>query len=69
MLLLDKSKWLAVCRACHQWIETHPQEAVERGFSIKRIANGDNTDNTGESDKAQEETKGFLEDEMDPPAN
>lgn len=37
MLLLDVTKWLAVCRACHDWIERHPAEAQERGFSLKRI--------------------------------
>jgi hypothetical protein len=36
-LYLDESKWLAVCRACHMWIETHPNEARELGFSISRL--------------------------------
>lgn len=36
-LLLNILYWLSVCRACHDWIETHPKEAVELGFSIKRI--------------------------------
>jgi len=35
-LLLDILKWLAVCRHCHDWIETHPKEAQELGFSLKR---------------------------------
>jgi len=35
--LLDESKWLAACRVCHEWIENHPEEAQEKGFSIKRI--------------------------------
>lgn len=36
-LLLDETRWLAVCRACHTWIEEHSQESRELGFSIKRI--------------------------------
>ncbi|TXG80318.1 MAG: hypothetical protein E6R13_08300 [Spirochaetes bacterium] len=36
-LLIDESKWLSVCRACHEFIETHPVEAQEKGFSLKRI--------------------------------
>lgn len=31
-MLLDESEWMAVCRACHDWIETHPPEATELGF-------------------------------------
>jgi len=31
-LLLEVSEWLSVCRACHQWIETHPVEATALGF-------------------------------------
>lgn len=34
--LLDTSTWLPVCRKCHMWIETHPEEAKELGFSISR---------------------------------
>lgn len=40
-LYLDESKWLAVCRACHSWIETHPKEARELGFSISRLQTED----------------------------
>lgn len=36
-LYLDVRYWLAVCRSCHQWIETHPADAQEKGFSIKRL--------------------------------
>lgn len=36
-LLTDETKFLAVCRACHDWIETHPKEAKELGYSISRI--------------------------------
>lgn len=35
-LLLDETKWLSVCRACHEFIETHPAEAQEKGFSLKK---------------------------------
>ena len=28
--------WLPVCRTCHMWIETHPIEAKELGFSEDR---------------------------------
>ena len=34
--LLDASTWLSVCRNCHNWIETHPEDAKELGFSISR---------------------------------
>lgn len=34
---LDISKWKAGCRSCHMWVEEHPKEAQELGFSIKRI--------------------------------
>ena len=43
-LLLDETKWLSVCRPCHDWIETHPAEAQERGFSLKRNHGQDKTD-------------------------
>ena len=32
----DVSTWLAVCRSCHEWIETHPEQALELNLSIKR---------------------------------
>ena len=32
----DPTTWLSVCRTCHDWIETHPTEAIELGLSIKR---------------------------------
>jgi len=34
---LDKTKWLAGCHQCHQWATDHPKEAIELGFSLKRI--------------------------------
>lgn len=30
------STWLSVCRACHMYIEEHPKEAIELGYSEKR---------------------------------
>ena len=33
---LDESTWLPVCRNCHMWIETHPIESYELGFSQSR---------------------------------
>jgi len=35
-LLLDDTEFLAVCRSCHGWIETHPQEAKLLNFSKSR---------------------------------
>jgi hypothetical protein len=31
-MLLDEDEWMGVCRACHDWIETHPTEATSLGF-------------------------------------
>lgn len=36
-LYLDVDNWLAVCRACHMHIETHPIESREQGFSKSKI--------------------------------
>ncbi len=36
--LLDVSTWLPVCRNCHVYIENHPEEAKERGWSQSRLA-------------------------------
>lgn len=36
-LYLDVTKWLAVCHSCHVWIENHPEEAKELGFSLNRL--------------------------------
>ncbi len=40
-LLLDESKWIALCRACHTWIETHPKEAKLMNFSLSRLEEND----------------------------
>jgi len=37
-LLLDESKWLSVCRNCHDWIENNPEEAKELDLSLSRLA-------------------------------
>ena len=36
-LLNDVNLWMAVCRSCHDWIETHPIEATEKGFRKSKI--------------------------------
>lgn len=35
---LDCSTWMAVCRNHHTWIETHPKESYELGYSELRLA-------------------------------
>jgi hypothetical protein len=37
-LLMDSRFFVAVCRNCHEWIENHPVEAKELGYSISRLA-------------------------------
>ncbi len=34
---LDTTTWLPVCRNCHMWIETNPEDAKELGYSISRV--------------------------------
>ena len=36
-LLTDPTYFLAVCRACHTWIELNPGKAKELGYSISKI--------------------------------
>jgi hypothetical protein len=36
-LLLDKSKWLAVCHPCHEKITEDSKQAIELGLSYRRI--------------------------------
>ena len=33
---LDTSTWLSVCRNCHNYIEHHPEEAKELGYTSIR---------------------------------
>ena len=35
--LLATNTWMAVCRTCHGWIETHPIEATEMGFRESKL--------------------------------
>ena len=35
--LLDTTTWKAGCRICHSWVELHPEEAKELGFSESRL--------------------------------
>lgn len=37
-LLTDTNYFMAVCRSCHNYIEGHPKEAKEKGFSLSRLA-------------------------------
>lgn len=37
-LLLDERYWLPVSRPGHIWIEEHPKEAKEKGWSLDRLA-------------------------------
>ena len=36
-LLNNSAYFLAVCHNCHHWIELHPVEAKEKGFSLDRF--------------------------------
>lgn len=36
-LLYDIRHFKAVCRACHDWIENHPEAATEMGYSESRL--------------------------------
>lgn len=38
---LDSTTYMAVCRQCHQWIETHPVQAKQKGFSVERLIKRD----------------------------
>lgn len=42
--MLDETTYLAVCRTCHQYIELHPNEAKEMGFSINRLISNQDED-------------------------
>lgn len=34
---LNMSKWKALCRNCHRWVEEHPEEAKELNLSDNRL--------------------------------
>jgi ribosomal protein S27AE len=38
-LLTDERYFKALCRSCHQYVETHPEIAKEKGLSINRLTN------------------------------
>jgi hypothetical protein len=38
-LLTDEKYFKALCRSCHQYVETHPEIAKEKGLSINRLTN------------------------------
>lgn len=40
-LLLEESKWKALCHTCHHWATEHPREAIAVGLSLPRIATGE----------------------------
>jgi hypothetical protein len=35
---LNMSKWRALCRNCHTWVENNPEEAKELGLSENRLS-------------------------------
>ena len=36
--MLNETKYfMSVCRTCHLWIEDHPREAKEKGFTLDRL--------------------------------
>ena len=37
VLLIDQSKWLPVCRFCHDFITENSRWAISKGFSISRL--------------------------------
>lgn len=36
-LLLDTTKWIAVCRSCHTYIESHPDFSKTKNLSNNRL--------------------------------
>ncbi len=37
-MLTDINNFVAICRSCHGWVETHPAKAKEMGLSKSRLA-------------------------------
>ena len=35
----DVSTWIALCRSCHNYVETHPEEAKKLNLSTNRLNN------------------------------
>jgi hypothetical protein len=36
-LYLDERFWVALCIPHHKWVEEHPEEAIKKGYSLKRL--------------------------------
>ena len=36
-MLNDTSYFMSACRECHLWIEDHPRESREKGFTLNRL--------------------------------
>lgn len=39
-LLLDVSKFLPLCRLCHNWMDDNPMDAIVQGYSLSRHRSG-----------------------------
>lgn len=37
-LLLAEEFWRSACADCHQWITSHPADAIAKGYSLPRVA-------------------------------
>ncbi len=37
-MLLNTKYWMPACIDCHSWIEAHPKEAKEKGYSLNRLS-------------------------------
>lgn len=40
-LLLDERFWVPLCHSAHEYVTTHPAEAIARGYSVPRLARED----------------------------
>jgi Pyruvate/2-oxoacid:ferredoxin oxidoreductase delta subunit len=34
---LDTTTWMSACRGCHSYADTHPEEAIEKGWAELRL--------------------------------
>lgn len=41
-LFLNEEFWMAACRTCHTYADTHPAEAVKNGWALLRLTNQQN---------------------------
>lgn len=37
-LLLNEEFWMSACWPCHQYADTHPEEALENGWALLRLS-------------------------------